>query len=709
MQGFTTKAALTQHVERGCADITTCKPCMPKKEDAFVEFAGHSKTIRCPYSIYADFECFTKPVSKCTKAPDQSYTDKYQKHEASGFMVYVVGDKDTPQQFKPYEYRGADAVTKFIEVMRDFETKILSHIKKNTPMMMTADDKIDFRDATCCHLCNKPLNGDKVRDHNHLTGKYRGAAHSKCNIEEGKANTKNFKIPVWFHNLKGYDSHLIIEKVGEHTSKLSVIPQNYERYVSFSYDNLVFKDTAGFLNTSLDTLVSNLYAGGAGKHTFKHSIHHCKDKSKVDLILKKGVFPYDYMTGPKVFSETKLPPKSRFYSKLNDTPCSDEDYDHAQTVWREFGIRNLGEYHDLYMTTDVLLLADVFECFREVAIGNYELDPAWYYTLPGYSWDCMLKYTGVKLDLLTDYDMHLFVERGLRGGISMISHRFAQANNKYVPGYDPQEESSYIAYLDANNLYGWAMIQSLPISDFEWSVEKNIDTLIDQYTGDSHGCFVEVDLDYPTELHDAHSDYPLAPESMLVKTEYLSPYAADLKAKLEISDDTTPKLVPNLNDKKHYVADIRNIAYYQQKGLIVSKVHRVVTFRKEKWLKPYVDFNTSMRAKATTDFEKDFYKLCVNAIFGKSMENLRNRVDIHFVTANEKWGKHATKKVSTVERKIANPLYDGHIIYNEHLTAIKMKKKSITLNKPIYTGMSILDLSKLHMFRFHYDYIKDKT
>ena len=125
------------------------------------------------------------------------------------------------------------------------------------------------------------------------------------------------------------------------------------------------------------------------------------------------------------------------------------------------------------MTTDVLLLADVFESFREVAIGNYELDPAWYYTLPGYSWDCMLKHTGVKLDLLTDYDMHLFVEKGLRGGISMISHRYAQANNPYVPNYDPTEDSSYIAYLDANNLYGWAMNQSLPSPDLS-GVKKKI-------------------------------------------------------------------------------------------------------------------------------------------------------------------------------------------------------------------------------------------
>ena len=188
----------------------------------------------------------------------------------------------------------------------------------------------------------------------------------------------------------------------------------------------------------------------------------------------------------------------------------------------------------------------------------------------------------------------------------------------------------------------------------------------------------------------------------------LSPYAHELQAKLYITADTTPKLVPNLNNKTNYVADIRNIAYYLQQGMQVTKIKRAITFKQEQWLQPYIDFNTVERAKAKTDFEKDFYKLMNNAVFGKTMENLRNRIDIQFVTRNQRWGKHATKKASTVEKKLASPLYDGHIIYNESLAAIKMKKKTIVLNKPIYAGMCILDLSKLHMYRFHYDFIKPK-
>lgn len=188
----------------------------------------------------------------------------------------------------------------------------------------------------------------------------------------------------------------------------------------------------------------------------------------------------------------------------------------------------------------------------------------------------------------------------------------------------------------------------------------------------------------------------------------LSHYALDLQSKLDISKDTVPKLVPNLNDKIGYVVDIRNLSYYLSKGLKLKMIHQVIIFKQKPWLRPYVDFNTDKRKDAKNDFEKDFYKLMNNAVFGKTMENVRNRVDVHFVTDNKSWGKHATKKASTIEKKIASPFYDGHIIYDEHLAAIKMKKKSVILNKPIYCGMAILDLSKLHMYQFHYDYIKPK-
>lgn len=174
----------------------------------------------------------------------------------------------------------------------------------------------------------------------------------------------------------------------------------------------------------------------------------------------------------------------------------------------------MGEYHDLYLYQDIFLLADIFEQFRSVCIENYALDPAHYYTVPGLAWDAALKYTKVKLETLHDIEMHQFIEKGMRGGISMITHRYAQANNEYLQEHDPEQPTSFIIYKDANNLYGEAMIQSLPVSDFKWVDEKDLqsfDVMTVQDDTDT-GYFLEVDLEYPKELHDLHSDYPLAPK-----------------------------------------------------------------------------------------------------------------------------------------------------------------------------------------------------
>jgi hypothetical protein len=211
-----------------------------------------------------------------------------------------------------------------------------------------------------------------------------------------------------------------------------VIPQNYEKYVSFSFDHFKFIDSAAFLASSLDNLASNLLDGG--KHKFKESLKY-GPKENIDLLLKKGVFPYDYMTDWGVFEDTKLPPIEDFYSKLSNSDISEDDYKHAQKVWDTFNIKNLGEYQDLYCTTDVLLLADIFENFRNLSIEDYGLDPAHYFTLPGYAWDCMLKLSEVKLDLLTDYDMHMMIESGIRGGISMIAHRYAKNSGMHTTSH----------------------------------------------------------------------------------------------------------------------------------------------------------------------------------------------------------------------------------------------------------------------------------
>ena len=206
------------------------------------------------------------------------------------------------------------------------------------------------------------------------------------------------------------------------------------------------------------------------------------------------------------FNETKLPVQQDFYSILNNEHISDEQYKHAQNVWNTFNLKTMGDYHDLYLKSDILLLADVFENFRKTCLQYYKLDPCHYFTSPGLSWDAMLKMTDIKLELMVDIDMFQFIEKGMRGGISYIANRYSKANNKYMKNYDEKAPSKYIMYLDANNLYGWAMSQYLPTGNFKWLSQKQIEkTNLGKYTENSKkGLILEVDLEYPQELHDLH-------------------------------------------------------------------------------------------------------------------------------------------------------------------------------------------------------------
>ena len=200
------------------------------------------------------------------------------------------------------------------------------------------------------------------------------------------------------------------------------------------------------------------------------------------------------------FNETMLPSKESFYSELNLEDITDEDYAHAQKVWKVFKIKNLGEYHDLYVQSDTLLFADVFEKFRETYLEIYQLDPAHFLSAPGLVWQACLRKTRVKLELLTDYDKFLMVESGIRGGICQSIHRYAEANNKYMKNYNKNIPSSYLMYLDANNLYGWAMCKKLSVSNFIWADDLSIYTenFIKNYDENSdYGSILEVDIEYP--------------------------------------------------------------------------------------------------------------------------------------------------------------------------------------------------------------------
>ncbi|KAK4886133.1 hypothetical protein RN001_002404 [Aquatica leii] len=443
-----------------------------------------------------------------------------------------------------------------------------------------------------------------------------------------------------------------------------------------------FIDSFRFMNSSLDKLSS--YLDNDHLHIIKSQFSNASSK-QFELLKRKGVYPYDYTDHyDKLLTTTTLPSKEHFFNSLTATHISDDDYLHAETVWREFNISNLAEYSDLYLKTDVLLLADVFENFRHGCMHTYKLDPAHYYTVPGYTWDAMLKFTQIELELISDIDMLMFVERGIRGGLSQCSMKYSKANNKYLDNYNPNALDSYLIYFDVNNLYGLAMSQFLPYGGFKWLDTDEIANfnLKNVSNVSTTGYLLEVDLEYPPCIHDVHNDLPLC-------SEHKHPPGSKQK-----------KLLATLHHKSRYIIHYQNLQQCLKLGMQLKRVHRILEFKQKAWLKNYIDLNTRLRKLTSNDFEKNLYKLLNNAVFGKTMENIRKHKVIKLI--NRWHGRYGA------EHYIAQPNFHSRTIFDNNTVAIEMNKNEIIFNKPIYVGMCILDISKTYLYNFHYEYMLKK-
>ncbi|XP_022800883.1 uncharacterized protein LOC111338630 [Stylophora pistillata] len=422
---FSSQKVLDKHIEL-CREYKAVREKMPD-EGFYFFFKNHYRKMDLPFAIYADFESTIKPLHTAQPNPKECYTEKKQKHTPVSFCYFVkCSFDDKHSKLVEYTAKSEDEdVTQIFVNMLEEEAKSIYKNHPGKEMIFTDSDAEIFENATCCWICKGGFNEkkkayEKVRDHCHYTGKFRGAAHNSCNLRFRRPKF----TPVIFHNLTNYDAHLFVRNLGVSEGKIDCIPNNEEKYISFTKNVVVdkffdkekekdvnvkrglsFIHSFKFMASSLGQLVNNLTKKG---DSFENTGRYF-DGEKLDLLKRKGVYPYEWLNSIDRLDETKLPPIKSFYSVLSGSGISKEEYGHAQEVWRTFGMKTMRDYHNLYNPSDVLLLCDVFENFRKVCKENYDLDPCWYYTAPGLAWDACLKMTGVELELLSDVDMlHMF-------------------------------------------------------------------------------------------------------------------------------------------------------------------------------------------------------------------------------------------------------------------------------------------------------------
>jgi len=669
-----------------------------------IKFSHYNNLTECPIRIYADFETYNDCSMK-HKSINNKTTFKTG-HKPASFKLMVVSDiliedyeKIGNFYTKSIVYKGTDADDVFVQNILKLEDTLTTIIKERQELnrlniKMTPDNYREYHKCKSCWICKKQFTEDnvKVRHHNHITGEYHSPLCKNCNLQI----KERVKIPVIFHNLN-YDKNVFLKSLiynafstfnafntketeNKKMKMVNILPDNTNSFKSFTAGNLNFIDSFRFMSSSLAKLMKNL--PDDNKPFLKHLSNG--DNKKMKYVENKGYFPYEWFDSIyKLNSPIEELKMEHFKNDLTLEELKADEWDYIQELIKYNNITTFEEFHDFYLDVDVNGLVDVFENFRQTSLEYYKIDPCHYVGTPSFAWDAMLLRSGIELELLTDSDMYLFFERGIRGGMSCIFKKLQEANNKYLKVYDKSKKTNYIIYLDANNLYGVSMSDLLPFRGFKWvdGSEITVDMIKNYDEKSKNGMVLEVDLEYPSELHDKHNDYPLAPVRMKL--------------------GNCEKLCGTLEDKKDYIVHIKNLKFYLEQGMKITKIHRAISFEQSDWLKEWIDFNTDKRKVAKNDFEKDYFKLMNNAVFGKTMENVRDRIKIKVAFSEEYHKKYQSKPncIDTIK-------YTSKSDKFFHLEV--MEDKLVKLNKPIYAGFSILDLSKLHMFKFHYEYMKPK-
>ena len=677
LTAFSSQPVLIDHIDR-CQKQQPTKITFSWKDQ--LKFDDYYMKVPVPIRVYADFECINQP---------QNTPNVLFKQIPIAVGYYVI----SPVGNYYYSYFGTDCTKWFVNRMLTLEKIASKYFKTNLELQITPQEEESFQLAEECWLCEEPfgssvdfsksrensLGGEKVRDHDHLTGKYRGAAHNICNIN-CKQRSSSF-VPIFFHNFSGYDCHFIFEELlteaYNQNYNPTIIPKSLETYVSVQVGCLRFLDSYRFLSSSLDKLVKSLD---------NFPIMKLEGMSD-DLFKKKLAYPYEYLNLDN-FQEKLNLTKEDYWSTLTQSYPSDDDIKRTQELIDKNKIKNGRELTMLYLKMDVLQLADVFENFVKSFPREYKINPLYTYSLPGYTLKAGLKLTNIKLDYVKCKELLLLLENNIRGGISSVM------GNRHVQF----DENKQILYIDANNLYGWAMSQYLPTSEFEKLqlpeqilLEQIVEDLTHCPDSNEFGYFIECDLEYPGEIKEKTKNFPFCPYQTKADPHLFSGYMNSVN---QPNYKPTSKLMCDVTNKSKYMIHYRMFKFYLNQGMKVTKMHTIYRFKQSPWLGKYIDHNTQKRTVAKTNFEKDLYKLMNNAFFGKTMENVRDRTNLEFIDHSQ---------IDQNIKRQSKLSFKGIMDHCSKFSVYKFDKEKTVFDKPIYLGFTVLELSKLLMYELYYN------
>lgn len=752
--GFYSKDRLETHENLfECIHRDASCVVLPDPKRAYYSFNNLKARIRRQNVIYADFECFIQTIHKPSNEGSGLY---FQQHRPCSYGLRVVSefsqfDNIMRQRRLTKEEEKFDVY--YLSRQFIYEIQALVHDMKRIYMIEEHWNRLgrqysrdEVNDITHCWLCGLPFKGGRRRPWENrglqpfeMEQLYKTNdekwIHQLCfdNIRDCKFGPQEFEVPVIFHNLKNYDGHLILKSIDHTINKINCIPQEGEAFLTFTLDSTCFIDSYRFLTSSLDKLSAVLLSECIStlkekdefgitkiqsinetqlnknfKYSYQWFFEYCMKKGldptleRFIQIVRKGIYPYEYMQNVDCFDEEELPEIEDFFSTLTGTSITRNEYQRAKKIWNDFEIENLGEWHDLYLAIDVNLLADVFENFRDIIYEDCGLDAVRYVSLPGLSKDILLKQKGYvlhadtlnyypfEIQLINKYniDLYYLCDQAIRGGITLISKRFAR-RDAYT--------RTKIIDIDANNLYGWAMCQYLPSSDYKF-VSSDLhfnftkDYILSLSATADVGYFITVDLHFPKNIHDQLKDYPLAPVKQVVDECKISRYSRSILDRSESAHDgRSEKLLCTLENRIKYTVHYRLLQLYLKLGAEITQIYHIMHFRQTPWMKDFVDDQTHKRKNATSESKKDTFKLTVNSGYGKTVQDNTKFKTVKFATND-----------ADMKKYVRSPYFDQQEIINEDCVMINLRKGKVTLDKPIMVGAAILELSKLHMYQFYY-------